>query len=335
MYEKVRGRGAKGFGAVKIWRKWFFIGFLIYVTCWQSVDMGTYGKPVLQNNPILLQRLEISEETVLKPGAVQSIAIALPEAEVKDTAKGVSEKEADVANGMDSIWNAPKKELPAAKTEQSGNGKLGADGQDMASAKEKVAFLTFDDGPSPKVTPQILDILKKNDIKATFFLIGELVQYYPDIVKREVAEGHLIANHTYSHEYKRIYSHPQALLKDMEKGEDALESTLHIPFPSNVMRFPGGSFGKKLHSFREAVQQAGYVYYDWNALNGDAEGKNISEDALKARVKETVGKKKSIILLMHDANSKQNTVNTLQWSIDYLKQRGYTFDTLDHYQNQK
>lgn len=195
------------------------------------------------------------------------------------------------------------------------------------SLLSKVVYLTFDDGPSSKVTGQILDILKEKDVKATFFVIGKNVQYEPDVLKRTFEEGHQIANHGYSHNYKLIYSNVDEFYKDLNKGHEAIKSILGEDYENNVYRFPGGSFGNKA-KFKDKLAEIGYVYFDWNVLNGDAEGNNLTDQYLINRFNETSRGYNVIISLMHDTDAKSNTVRTLPGIIDGLKEKGYTFKTL-------
>lgn len=91
---------------------------------------------------------------------------------------------------------------------------------------EKVAYLTFDDGPSSNITPQILDILRAEEVKATFFVLGSRVELYPELLKQEYEEGHYIANHGYSHVYTNIYSSPQAVLDEYHLAETKIKEVL-------------------------------------------------------------------------------------------------------------
>lgn len=193
----------------------------------------------------------------------------------------------------------------------------------------KIAYLTFDDGPSPKVTPQVLDILKKYNVKATFFVIGDLAEQHPELVKRAEEEGHLICNHTYSHNYKYIYASTDNFIKDLRKGDEVLKSILGNKYISNIIRFPGGSYGAKRDSFKKAVKDEGYEYIDWDALSGDAEGSHVPADKLVNRVKSTVSGKHKVVILNHDANAKQTTADALPQMIEYLRAQGYVFKTLE------
>ena len=199
---------------------------------------------------------------------------------------------------------------------------------DQQSKDEKVVYLTFDDGPSSKITPQILDVLKKYDVKATFFVIGELAEKNPEYIKRIHNEGHAIANHTYSHDYDYIYSGVDHMLDDINKSDELIEEILGEEFVGKIFRFPGGSFGEKKEPYREALDDLNYIYFDWNSVNGDAEGQKISASKLVSRFNDTTGAYNTIIALMHDSNTKQTTVEALPTIIEGLQAKGYEFKTL-------
>lgn len=193
---------------------------------------------------------------------------------------------------------------------------------------EKVVYLTFDDGPSKTVTPLILDLLKQENIKATFFLLGSRVELNPSIVRSEYEEGHFIANHGYSHMYAKIYSSTNAVLDEYNKTKQAIINAVGIEYDGHLFRFPGGSTGGKYHSLKKEAKnllnenQIGYV--DWNALSNDAAGAKTKE-ALLENVKQTVGEKNTVVILMHDAGDKILTYEVLPEIIQYLKEKGYTF----------
>ena len=87
----------------------------------------------------------------------------------------------------------------------------------LTSEKEKIAYLTFDDGPNESITPKVLDILKEQDVKATFFVIGKNVKEHPEVVKREYEEGHYIANHGYSHNNKNLYKSDKDFIEEVNR----------------------------------------------------------------------------------------------------------------------
>ena len=204
----------------------------------------------------------------------------------------------------------------------------------------KIAYLTFDDGPSTTVTPKILDVLEANNIKGTFFVIGSAVDKSEDnkeILKDIAKEGHAIANHGYSHDYKILYPNRvvdvKAFMNDMKRGEEALKSVLGEDFHTRVIRFPGGHNSWKSNGIDSVLEEEGYVYIDWNTLSGDAEGRDKkSSNQLVNRLKETVNELETnndeIVVLMHDTYGKEATAESLQGIIDYLKGLGYEFKTL-------
>ncbi|MEW8957431.1 polysaccharide deacetylase family protein, partial [Clostridium sp.] len=161
---------------------------------------------------------------------------------------------------------------------------------------KKMAFLTFDDGPSTTVTPEVLDCLKSKDVKATFFLVGNAVDNpkHEDLVKRIFNEGHAIANHSYTHNYKSLYpgnnTNIDAYMNEYNKTNDAIRKILGEDFDTKVVRMPGGYMSRKyykdsnLQALDTKFAENDIVSIDWNSLNGDAEGKKRSAIELVERV---------------------------------------------------
>ena len=159
-------------------------------------------------------------------------------------------------------------------------------------SEEKVAYLTFDDGPSKNITPQVLDILKQENVPATFFVLGSRVELYPDLLKREYDEGHYIANHGYSHKYSQIYTSKDTVFEEYVKCENAIRNALNNQaYNSYLFRFPGGSSGGRYAGVKaeakELLRNDGVNYTNWNCLTGDAEGKTTPE-ALMGCLQETM-----------------------------------------------
>ncbi|URZ01073.1 polysaccharide deacetylase family protein [Clostridium felsineum] len=190
---------------------------------------------------------------------------------------------------------------------------------------KKIAYLTFDDGPSPN-TAKIIDILNQNNIKATFFLIGSNAENFPDLVREEFKNGEVIGNHTYSHILSNKLN-PEKFLEDLNKCDEVLKNILGKNYDSRLARFPGGSFGNNLNATREAVTKAGYRFVDWNDEIGDALGKNLPEAVLLSNLKKYTNYD-TVVLLMHDTTPKTTTVAVLPQIIQYLRDRGYIFATL-------
>lgn len=206
---------------------------------------------------------------------------------------------------------------------------------------KKIVFLTFDDGPSMNNTPKILDILKANDVKATFFIMTKNFTDTPataEILKRELLEGHAIGNHSASHDYKKLYPNRKAdmnnIMEDFTTSNNTLKSILGSDFETKVIRFPGGAMSwKELQPVKDAFAAKGISYVDWNVDSSDAKSLKRSKDEIVAEVKKEVeaneaAKLDKITILMHDARAKEATVQALPEIITYLKAKGYEFRTL-------
>ena len=202
----------------------------------------------------------------------------------------------------------------------------------------KRAYLTFDDGPSKKVTNNVLDLLKKHNIKATFFEVGRLIEENPYVAKRVHDEGHLIANHSYSHDYNALYQTEESFSEEIKKAEQTIAEVTGEPVEFKLIRFPGGSYNAGDHAaekqvYKKTLANMGYYYCDWNTLNGDAEGKEKNSVELTEYFKQYaasfIEQDKNLIVLMHDSDAKQATVDSLDGIITYLVEQGYTFHRLD------
>ena len=194
----------------------------------------------------------------------------------------------------------------------------------------KVAYLTFDDGPSPNVTPMILDILEDRRIKATFFVLGIMAEQNPQLINKIHEGGHILGNHSYSHNYPYIYKNTSNFKEDLIRWEDTIKNILGQDYKTNLFRFPGGSFERK-KGYHDTAKNLGYEIFDWNVVNGDGEVADSSYERLIKRFKETIIDKKNPIILMHDTDAKMTTVESLNEIIDLLINEGYVFDTLNYY----
>ena len=194
----------------------------------------------------------------------------------------------------------------------------------------KRVFLTFDDGPSKTATIPILDVLKNENVKATFFVLGSRVDLYPDIVKRQYEEGHFIASHGYSHIYEQIYASPQSVLDEYNKSIASIRNAIGAPeYNAHLFRFPGGYKGGKYFNIKEQaaelLEQNGILNIDWNALTADSAGAETTEQFI-AELEKEVPKYNSVVVLMHDAGTKKATADALPTIIQYFRDRGFTFE---------
>lgn len=202
---------------------------------------------------------------------------------------------------------------------------------------EKIVFLTFDDGTSTTVTPEVLRVLDENNVKATFFLTGQNIerggQKAKDLIKQEFEKGHAIANHSYSHNYKLLY--PQRTLNleafnaDFKKTDDILKNVLGPHFSTRVIRCPGGHMSwKGMEPLDSYLAENKMASIDWNALNADAEGKKKNAQELADYAIKTSQGKEIVVLLMHDTYGKEQTAKALPQIIKHFKDNGYAFKTL-------
>lgn len=201
--------------------------------------------------------------------------------------------------------------------------------KEIYNSDEKQVYLTFDDGPSRDVTPEILDILKEENILATFFVLGSRVELYPDTIKRIYDEGHYIANHGYSHKYSLIYQNTETVLQEYNQCEQIIKNALNNQeYNSYLFRFPGGSsagvYADIKSQTKDLFDQNNIAYTNWNCLTGDAEGVATKEEQIQ-KFYETKGDNASLVILMHDSNDKEQTPDTLRELIQILKSEGYTF----------
>lgn len=206
-----------------------------------------------------------------------------------------------------------------------------AESQSVSVKSKYKVYLTFDDGPSIH-TAQILDVLKKNDVKATFFVV-----YTPDeslwpLYKRIVDEGHTLAMHSYTHKYDDIYASQEAFEEDVTKIHDFLLEQTGVD--CKYYRFPGGSSNSvssvDIQGLMGYLYEDGITYYDWNSLSEDAMDHSLTPEQLNDNVMSTVSSNScDSIVLLHDLRDNPNTAAGLQDLIDALKEDGYQICPID------
>jgi peptidoglycan-N-acetylglucosamine deacetylase len=185
---------------------------------------------------------------------------------------------------------------------------------------EKVIALTFDDGPSPKNTAQILEILQKNQIKATFFMIGQMVKYFPQVAKQVAADGEVIGNHTWHHSYRRM--NVVSAANEINTTADIIYQTTGVK--TTLFRPPGGFLNNGLADYAKTQK---YTVIMWSEVLGDAERPSPQVAKMVKNVLKNA--KPGAIVLMHDGGgNRSRTVQALPQIIDGLKAQGYKFVTI-------
>lgn len=194
----------------------------------------------------------------------------------------------------------------------------------------KICYLTFDDGPSDN-TLKILEILKKYNVKATFFVINtENISY----VRKISDDGHAIGLHSASHNYSQIYKSSGAYFSDLNKISSLVFS--YTGEYSKLIRFPGGSSNSVsakyckgiMTKLASEVTQKGYCYFDWNVSSEDATSNTVSCTKIVNSVLNGAENKNNICVLMHDSSAKTTTVDALPMIIEGLSERGFSFMAL-------
>lgn len=202
---------------------------------------------------------------------------------------------------------------------------------DKSIEKGKV-YLTFDDGPGP-YTDELLDVLAEYNIKATFFVIGRKDEHSLEMYKRIVEEGHTLAMHSYTHQYGKIYSSIKEFKEDLNRLSDLLYETTGVR--PEYFRFPGGSSNQvsalPMTDFIAYLNKKNIVYFDWNVINGDATGKDLTVKQMINNVMSGVRKNNNSMVLMHDSVSKDTTVKSLPELIKKLQEEEYVILPITQY----
>ena len=194
-----------------------------------------------------------------------------------------------------------------------------------------IIYLTFDDGPSTSITPKILDILKKKNVKATFFILN-YSSAGEKLVKREVAEGHTVGIHGYSHDYKKIYKSVDTYMENITKLQSKIEKS--TGYHATITRFPGGS-SNTISRYNPGIMtklclevpNRGFKYFDWNVTSGDA-GDVTSTKEVYNNVTKGLSKSRANVVLMHDFSGNTKTLNALENIINYGLKNGYRFEKI-------
>lgn len=197
------------------------------------------------------------------------------------------------------------------------------------SSRAESSCVLVDDGPDEKNTPAILDILKENGVQATFYVTGQHAELHPDVLQRIYAEHHAIGNHSYDHDYKKLYVSPETFLSEMERTDEIIHGILGVrPL---ILRAPGGVIGHFTKAYDPALKASGYVEHDWNVSSADAAPNHpVAQDFIDnidSQTDKPVAAHAAIIL-MHCSEGHEETVKALPEIIRILKAKGYTFGVI-------
>ena len=195
---------------------------------------------------------------------------------------------------------------------------------DAHSGQEQIhkVYLTFDDGPSI-YTNDILDILDRYQVKATFFVVGREGTDAEEALQRIVEDGHTLGMHSYSHKYKELYESMDSFTRDFEQIRDYVYQATGVE--SVYYRFPGGSSNTvseiDMHEFIDYLESRGVEYYDWNVSSGDGGSMKLTTDTLLENCTKDIDTRDTSIILLHDSAEKPTTVEALPEIIENILAR--------------
>ncbi|MBP2653026.1 MAG: polysaccharide deacetylase [Firmicutes bacterium] len=190
---------------------------------------------------------------------------------------------------------------------------------------QKVVYLTFDDGPDPDITPLILDILTKENVKATFFVVGTQAEKYPAILRRIFHAGHAIGNHSYNHVYRDLYHSTNSFTSQLQHTDEIIKGVIGVR--PVICRAPGGTTGTFSKEYWNALSSQGYKEVGWNIESGDAS--HTKADKLITNITNQITKHSFLwshsIVLMHDGRGHSETLKALPDIITFFKTEGFEF----------
>lgn len=223
-----------------------------------------------------------------------------------------------------------KKELKDTLDTEDKNDKTEISTEDLSSVSvnpelvyEKIAYLTFDDGPSEN-TYNILDILDRYNIKATFFVNGKEGEASEERYKEIAKRGHSIGLHSYTHNFEQVYESVESFSQDTERIHSYIQNITGVD--THLYRFPGGSSTTKTTHILEYIDylgSIGYKYFDWNVSSGDAASVSLTAQTIVENVMNGVNGHNRVIILMHDSAARDTTVEALPAIIEKLFSEGY------------
>ena len=196
--------------------------------------------------------------------------------------------------------------------------------------EKKKVYLTFDDGPGSR-TEEILDILKENEIKATFFVTGKAGDEAEKIYKKIVKGGHTLGMHSYSHIYDEIYESKETFSKDFKKLYDYLHDV--TGYEAQWYRFPGGSTSEHiqlpLETFTDVLESKNVRYMDWNVISPDISNPSAKKEQIASGIAESVSQFDTSVVLLYDSADRPVTLKALPLIIEKLKKENYELLPLD------
>ena len=199
-----------------------------------------------------------------------------------------------------------------------------AEAEGEAQQARRAVYLTFDDGPKQD-TPELLALLDELDVPATFFLVGMSVKAFPENARLILEAGHTIGCHGMNHAASMFKESTESALRELTRFTNTMRELVDPEFSTDLFRFPGGSTSYGWRT-KAAVRDAGYAWFDWNVMTGDAQYTFYKDEEMLTYTLGQVRDQEVVVLLMHEA--KPRTRRILPELVAYFRENGYEFRTL-------
>lgn len=255
---------------------------------------------------------ELPEQSVLTSNTSssdeqeESDSESIPENDEQEENDNITQTEDKQGNKKEVVQEQDK----PVQNEQNKNGK-------------KVVYLTFDDGPQ-NITMDILDLLDQYNAKATFFMLEPYMWSYPDAIEEMIKRGHSVGVHSVTHNKNKLYKSSKTVVNEMTMAKNSLEEITGVE--SNLMRVPYGSVPHMKPEYVQAVENHGFIMWDWNIDSMDwkyTDGYFVKHTINQL---EAFDKDEPMIILMHD---KETTVKHLEKLLSYLQDNNYEMLAID------
>ena len=285
-----------------------------------------------ENNTYNENEIEVTQNMIVENQIVENIVNENTVSANKEIENTINENKIDENTISNTTSQNTISENTTTDSNQTTNQKTSTNTKiEDKKSNNGVIWLTFDDGPSSTITPKVLDILKKENVKATFFVLN-YSSANEHLIKRIVEEGHTIGIHGYSHEYSKIYKSKETFMNNIYSLQDKIYKSTGVK--SMYIRFPGGSSNTVSRHYCKGIMteltkevlSKGFKYFDWNISSGDAGGAKNAKAVYK-NVTKNLSKKRGNLVLCHDIHLK--TLEALPDIIKYAKKEGYTFARID------
>ncbi|MBR4982988.1 MAG: polysaccharide deacetylase [Lachnospiraceae bacterium] len=272
----------------------------------------------MQDRKKRVQRLKkiivITVATLLILPSIFCIILAV---RIGNLEKQIQELKKEGNKSLEIVWNEETIE-PINTAEEKTEEEVETEEAETEEQNVQKIYLTFDDGPSI-YTEEILDILKRYNVKATFFVTGMNMPQYKDCLQKILDDGHTLGIHTYSHVYNDIYESLEAFQEDFYKLRDYIYECTGEDI--KIYRFPGGSSNTIVSAqVREQImkwlKEENIQYYDWNVSSGDASNTLLSAEEIAENCINGIKKCNTAIVLLHDSGGKKSTIEALPLIIE-------------------